>query len=93
MRAPSQWRTPGDEVERLEKDGVGTVLPRSLEADPQTAIGVRLQSVDRQGRPGDVPAEPLQASSVATVDHDLGVDVDPSYLGERAGRIKAVDRS
>ena len=93
MSAPSQWRTPGDEVERLEKDGVGTVLPRSLEAEPQATIEVRLQSVQRERRPCDVPAEPLQAFSVATVDHDLGVDVYPSHLGEQTSPLGAGDRA
>lgn len=36
----NERREPSDEVERVEQDGVGAVLPRRLEAEADAAIGV-----------------------------------------------------
>jgi len=78
---------PRDEVERVEQDGVGAVIPRGLEAEADAAIGVELEALLVERRPRDVAAGPLEALAVAAVRHDLGVDIHPADLGKGfAGR-------
>ena len=60
-----------------------TVLPRPLEPDPYAAVGVLLESVERERWSRDVATQALEARSVATVERDLGVDIDPADLGKR----------
>ncbi len=48
------------------------------------AVGMLLESVERQWWARDVATEALESPSVATAHHDLGVDIDPADFGQRA---------
>lgn len=48
-----------DEVERVERDGVGFVLPCRFEAHLHTPVGLRRQPLLRERRPGDVAVRAL----------------------------------
>ncbi|MFO0686749.1 MAG: hypothetical protein U0234_32100 [Sandaracinus sp.] len=76
---PRRWHDRGqarDEVERLEHDGVGAVLPRLLERVAHAPAVVLFEALGRERRARDVADEALEARSVTTVEGDLGVHVD-----------------
>jgi hypothetical protein len=53
-----------DEVERVEQDGSGTVLPRAFEADADAAIGAKLEAVVRERRSTGVTNESFKSLAV-----------------------------
>jgi hypothetical protein len=67
-RRRDERREARDEVERIEQDGVGAVLPRGLESVANLPVAVHLEAFLRERRPSDVAAQALEALSVAAVD-------------------------
>jgi hypothetical protein len=66
----------------LEHEAAAAVLPGALEGQLEPSVGVALEAVLGDGRPGDVLAEPFELSAIASVDALLGVDVDAAHLGD-----------
>jgi hypothetical protein len=58
---------PGDEVEGVEQDGVGAVLPGRLEREPDAAVVVEREALLGERRPGEVAAQALEARAVTAV--------------------------
>src|SRR5690606_41949685 len=75
-----------DEVEGVEQDGVGAVLPGRLEREPDAAVVMEREALLGERRPGEVAAEPLEARAIAAVERDLRMHVDPTDLGPRLAR-------
>jgi hypothetical protein len=65
---------------------VDAVFPGGFEAQAHAAVAVQVEAVLAERRSRDVAAEAFEASAVAAIDHDLGVDIDPADLGERSAR-------
>jgi hypothetical protein len=74
---------PGDEIERLEQDGVSAVFPWSLEAEAYAAVGMEREALPSERRPSEVAAQPFEALAVAAVDDDLRVYVDSTDFGQQ----------
>jgi hypothetical protein len=70
----------------VEQDGVGTVLPRSLEAQPHAPVGVLLEPLLRQRRSSDVANEALETLAITTIDRYCRMNVDAAAFGERVLR-------
>mgnify|MGYP006315781895 CR=1 FL=1 len=61
---------PRDDVRGLEHQRARAVPPRPLEAELELAVRAALEAVLRDGRAGDVLAEPLHSPAIPAV-HDL----------------------
>jgi len=72
-----------DQVERLEQQRDGAVLPRLLQRVAKLAAPVFLEAILRDRRPTHIPAQPLEPSAIARRDGHLGVDVEAHDFGER----------
>jgi hypothetical protein len=83
VRRRDERAEPGEEVERVEQDGVGAVLPRGLEREAHAAVGLEREALLGQRRAQQVAARALASRMVARVDGDLRMDVDSAHLGER----------
>ena len=60
----ARWRDESakaaDEIEGLEKYGVGAVFPCALEANAHATVGVRFKTLEGEWWPSDVPTQTLK---------------------------------
>ena len=66
----------------VENDRACPIFPGGLESVANPPVLSKVEAVLCERRPGHVTAEALESFSVATVDRDLGVDVDAADFGD-----------
>jgi hypothetical protein len=74
--ARNQGRELFEQFLRLEGDVIGAVTPGRLETDEDPSIRGGRQTVLRDGRPQQVPAEALETGPVPGADLGIGVKVE-----------------
>ena len=85
-----------DEVEWLEYDGGRAVSPFVAQVDGDAVAGQQAQSLAGDGGARNVSAEPLEPAGVGGPNRDVGVQREPSGLGDErpvaciAGRVEGV---
>jgi hypothetical protein len=84
-RVRNQGREAGQEIHGLEEKGFGSVGPRAAELVEDAAIGELVQSVQSEGRAGDVAAEVLQALAVVGGDAHVSVQAEAIQAGAAGG--------
>jgi hypothetical protein len=70
-RPRNQGRETGDEVERIDDDRSGAILPVPAQGLDHAPVGC--ERIGRNRRAGQVPAQALECVAIVGLDLDLGV--------------------
>jgi hypothetical protein len=83
-RRRDQCDEPRDQIERIQHHRVRPISPGVLEAIHQAlAIRRELEPLLSDWRSRDVPTQPLESTTISTVDRRTCVYVDATNFGER----------